>query len=79
MNVENAGRVLISILAIAIYAAYVCALIFVPIPTEMKDVINTAGGTLSGAFGLAIGYWIGSSASSSSKDKTITTLSNKGT
>ena len=56
MNTENIGRVLISLVAIALYGAYVCALIFVPIPAEMRDVINQSGGVLASAFGLAIGY-----------------------
>lgn len=77
MNTENIGRVSVSILAIAAFAGYVFAILFVPIPTEMKDVVNTAGGILGGAFVSVINYWIGSSSGSAAKDKTITTLTNK--
>ncbi|WP_428673735.1 hypothetical protein [Reyranella sp.] len=77
MNTENIGRVSVSILAIAAFVAYVGAILFVPIPAEMRDVVNTAGGILGGAFVGVINYWIGSSSGSASKDKTITSLSSK--
>ena len=77
MNPENVGRIAISVLAISSFIAYVFAILFVSIPPEMKDVVNTAGGLLGGAFVSVVNYWIGSSSGSASKDKTITTLSAK--
>ena len=77
MNTENVGRVAVSILAIAAFIGYVAAILKVPIPPEMRDVVNTAGGILGGAFVGVVNYWIGSSSGSASKDKTITTLTNK--
>jgi len=74
MNVENVGRVTISILVILAFMAYLIGIIFFPVPTDMKDVVNTAGGTLGGAFVLVVNYWLGSSAGSSSKDKQIASL-----
>jgi hypothetical protein len=74
MNVENFGRVAISLIAIFMYGAYVAALILIPIPTDVRDVVNSAGGVLAGGFGLAIGYWIGSSSGSASKDATIKSM-----
>lgn len=77
MSAEYIGRVSVSILAIAAFVAYVGAIVFLPIPADMRDVVNTAGGILGGAFVGVVNYWIGSSSGSASKDKTITSLSNK--
>lgn len=77
MNTENIGRVAISVLVVVAFMAYVGAILKVPIPGDMRDVVNTAGGILGGAFVGVVNYWIGSSSGSSAKDKTITTLSNK--
>lgn len=77
MNTENIGRVAISVLVVMAFMAYVGAILKVPIPGDMRDVVNTAGGILGGAFVGVVNYWIGSSSGSSAKDKTITTLSNK--
>lgn len=77
MNTENIGRVSVSILAISAFAAYVGAILFVSIPPDMKDVVNTAGGLLGGAFVGVVNYWIGSSSGSASKDKTISNMTNK--
>jgi len=76
MNTENIGRVAISVLVVMAFMAYVGAILKVPIPGDMRDVVNTAGGILGGAFVGVVNYWIGSSSGSSAKDKTITTLSN---
>lgn len=75
MNVDNLGRVVVSILVVSAFLAYVFLITRIPIPPDMKDVVNTAGGILGGAFTLAVNYWLGSSAGSSAKDKTITSLS----
>jgi uncharacterized membrane protein YdjX (TVP38/TMEM64 family) len=71
MNTENVGRISISILAIVAFMAYVFAILRLPIPPEMKDVVNTAGGILGGAFVGVVNYWIGSSSGSAAKDKVI--------
>ncbi len=74
MNIENVGRVLISILAVGAFFAYVAGILFIPVPSDMRDVINAAGGILGGAFVGVVNYWIGSSSGSASKDRTITSL-----
>lgn len=74
---ENIGRIAVSILAILAFLLYVGAILKVAIPPDMKDVVNTAGGLLGGAFVSVVNYWIGSSSGSASKDKTITTLTTK--
>lgn len=71
MNTENVGRFAISLLVVAAFVAYLVGLMLAPIPTEMRDVVNTAGGFLAGAFTMVVSYWVGSSAGSSAKDKTI--------
>lgn len=76
MNTDNIGRVVVSILAIAAFLAYVGGILLVPIPAEMRDVVNTAGGILGGAFVGVVNYWIGSSSGSASKDKIVASLSN---
>ena len=75
MNVDNIGRVTISILVVAAFLAYVFLITRLAIPPEMKDVVNTAGGILGSGFTLTINYWLGSSAGSSAKDKQIATMS----
>lgn len=77
MNTENIGRVAISVLVVVAFMAYVGAILKVPIPGDMRDVVNTAGGILGGAFVGVVNYWIGSSSGSSAKDKTITSLTTK--
>lgn len=75
MTTDNIGRVAISILVIAAFLAYVAGILFVPIPADMRDVVNTAGGILGGSFVSVVGYWIGSSSGSAAKEKTIASMS----
>jgi hypothetical protein len=72
MNVENIGRVSISTMVVLAFLGYVYLITMKSIPPDMKDVVNTAGGMLGAAFMSVVGYWVGSSAGSSAKDKTIT-------
>lgn len=71
MTSENVGKLTISAVIVWAFLAYVVMLFFVPVPTEMKDVVNTAGGLLGGAFVSVANYWVGSSAGSVAKNKTI--------
>jgi uncharacterized membrane protein YdjX (TVP38/TMEM64 family) len=77
MSAENIGRISISITVVFAFLAYVYLILTIAIPPDMRDVVNTAGGLLGGAFMAVVGYWVGSSAGSSAKDKTITDLTNK--
>jgi uncharacterized membrane protein YdjX (TVP38/TMEM64 family) len=74
MNTENTGRLIISVLVVAAFIAYVNLIVFFHIPPDTKDIVNTAGGILGGAFTLVVTYWLGSSAGSSAKDKTISDM-----
>ena len=71
MNTDNVGRFALSLLVIVAFCGYITGVMLISIPTEMRDVVNTAGGFLAGAFTLVVSYWVGSSAGSSAKDKTI--------
>ena len=75
MTTENFGRVAISVLVIAAFLAYVAGILLVPVPADMRDVINAAGGILGGSFVSVVGYWIGSSSGSAAKEKTIASMS----
>jgi len=74
MNVENVGRVMVSLLVVVAFLAYIVLISTYPISPDMKDVVNTAGGALGAAFVSIVNYWVGSSAGSSSKDKQIASL-----
>ena len=54
------------------------ALFFAPLPTENRDTVFMMAGGVMAAFGLAIGYWLGSSQSSAGKDHTIQALTKEG-
>lgn len=71
---DNVGRIVVSILSIIAFVAFVVLIVFLPIPPEMKDVVNTAGGILGSAFIAVVNYWLGSSAGSAAKEKTIANL-----
>lgn len=71
MTTDNIGRVAVSVLVILAFLAYVCGILVVPIPADMRDVVNTAGGILGGAFVGVVNYWIGSSSGSAAKDRLL--------
>lgn len=75
MTASDFGRIVISVIIVVAFIGYVAALFVFTIPVDMKDVVNTAGGILGGAFVSVGSYWIGSSAGSTAKDRTISTLS----
>ena len=52
----------------------IAGILFVPIPADMRDVVNTAGGIRGGSFVSVVGYWIGSSSGSAAKEKTIASM-----
>lgn len=53
------------------FFALLYVLIFVTIPPENKDIMNTVVGSLIASFSSVVGYYFGSSASSKSKDELI--------
>jgi hypothetical protein len=65
------GAGLISALVVIGFAV-VCFVAFTqPIPAGSADIVYTALGTLGAAFMNVVGYWVGSSASSSTKDVAV--------
>ncbi len=68
---DTVGKLIISFLAVAAFLSYVVMLFVLSVSPDMRDVVNTAGGILGGAFVSVINYWVGSSSSSAAKDATI--------
>lgn len=50
------------------FFALLYVLIFVTIPPENKDILNTVVGSLIASFSAVVGYYFGSSASDKAKD-----------
>lgn len=74
-NVESAGRLLITVLCLVMFGAFAGYLVI----TKASDAtIQLLAGALIAWVGSGISYFLGSSAGSSAKDKTITSLTNKG-
>ena len=73
-------QLVISILVIVGFFAFVFALFFLAksIDPSVKDSLTQISGGLLAAFTGICGFWLGTSLSSSSKDHTISNLSNKG-
>lgn len=71
-------QLVISVLVIALFGGFVFALFFFArqIDPSVKDVLTQISGGLLAAFGGIIGYWIGTSLSSSGKDRLISQLTN---
>lgn len=79
MNLDSSSRLAVSVIVVVAFLAYVYLILTTPIPGDMRDVVNTAGGLLGAAFMTVVSYWVGSSAGSAAKDKTITDLSKPST
>lgn len=73
-NVESAGRLMITIICLLLFAAFSAFLLYTK---ASESTILMLAGALIAWTGNGISYFLGSSAGSSAKDKTITTLSNK--
>lgn len=71
-------QLIVSTLVIAGFFAFVFALFFFArsIDPTVKDSLTQISGALIAAFGGVVGFWLGTSLSSSAKDATISQLSN---
>lgn len=58
----------------AMVTALVAVLVFVPMPSDNKEVIYLVAGQVIGAFSTAIAYWLGSSRGSAQKADKISVL-----
>lgn len=76
MNAKLIAQLVVSIVVIVGFYTFVFALFFFArsIDPGMKDVVIQISGALIAAFGGVIGFWIGTSLSSSAKDQTISNL-----
>lgn len=70
------AQLVISVLVIFGFFGFVFALFFYAksIDPTVRDVVTQISGALIAAFGGVIGYWLGTSLSSTSKDQTISQL-----
>lgn len=75
MNFDRIGAVAVSILAVAVFGFMVMVLVLHPLPAGSDTtLLNVLVGTATAGFMLVLNYWLGSSASSSRKDKTISAI-----
>jgi len=78
MGINEWGRVLVSIIVVVGFLSILVLVITTKVqgnsPSEVQLVML---GALATSFGQVISYWVGSSASSSAKDATISTMVNK--
>lgn len=70
-------QLVVSIIVILGFFGFVFALFFFAqaIDPTVRDALTQISGALIAAFGGVVGFWLGTSLSSASKDQTISTLS----
>ena len=72
------GRVLVSIIVVAGFIGVLILVLTTKLQgTATSEVLLVMLGALAAAFGQVVSYWVGSSASSSAKDQTISTMATK--
>lgn len=72
------GRVLVSIIVVAGFIGILVLVLTTKLNgTATSEVLLVMLGALAAAFGQVVSYWVGSSASSSAKDATISTMAVK--
>lgn len=76
---KNTPQYLVSLLVILFFGAITLALLYMnrDISTTIKDVLLVLTGVLAGAFKDVVGYWLGSSHSSQTKQEAITRVLEK--
>lgn len=75
MNSDRAGAILVSVLAVLVFGLMVAVLLLKPVPAGSDTtLLNVLVGTSAAGFMLVLNYWLGSSASSARKDKTISAI-----
>lgn len=68
---DNIMRLIFGLAAIAGFYGFVFLILTKPIPPESKDLANQVMIFATGALGLILGYFFGSSSGSKTKDKAI--------
>lgn len=72
------GRVLVSIIVVVGFIGVLVLVLTTKLQgTATSEVLLVMLGALAAAFGQVVSYWVGSSASSSAKDATISTMATK--
>lgn len=69
--IDNAGKITVSVATLIMFVVYVVFIFTHAIPPELHDIVQQINTALIGWVGLVIGYWVGSSVGSASKDRTI--------
>lgn len=78
MSLNDWGRVTVSLVVTVGFVAVLVIVLTVKLQgNATPDVILVMLGALGGAFTTVVGYWVGSSASSTAKDATISTMATK--
>lgn len=78
MGLNDWGRVLVSVIVVAGFLTVVVLVLTTKMQgNATSEVLLVLLGALSAAFGQVVSYWVGSSASSSAKDQTISTMATK--
>jgi len=78
LELNNWGRVIVSIIVVAGFLAVTILYMTQKLNgANVPEILSILLGALATNFTAVIGYWIGSSASSSAKDTTISNMANK--
>ena len=78
MSLNDWGRVTVSLVVTVGFVAVLVIVLTVKLQgNATPDVILVMLGALGGALTTVVGYWVGSSASSTAKDATISTMATK--
>jgi hypothetical protein len=78
LGLNDWGRVLVSVIVVAGFLTVVVLVLTTKVQgNATSEVLLVLLGALSAAFGQVTSYWVGSSASSSAKDATISTMATK--
>jgi Kef-type K+ transport system membrane component KefB len=78
LELNNWGRVLVSVIVVAGFLAVTLLYMTQKLNgAAVPEILSILLGALATNFTAVVGYWIGSSASSSAKDTTISNMANK--
>lgn len=72
MNADNLMRLIFGLAAIAGFYGFVYMILVAPIPADSKDLINQVMIFGTGALGVILGYFFGSSSGSKTKERALT-------
>jgi hypothetical protein len=68
---DNAGKIIVSVVTLLMFAATVTYICVWGVTTEAKDLVNQVIGAEITWVATVVGFWVGSSIGSARKDQTI--------